>query len=54
MHFDLKSGEWTKDKISENNLLHTCMGTYLYDINITGLVLSKKTNSWIVQYDNYC
>uniref|UniRef100_A0A6C0CAC8 Uncharacterized protein n=1 Tax=viral metagenome TaxID=1070528 RepID=A0A6C0CAC8_9ZZZZ len=54
LHFDLKTGEWKNDKISENELLHTCMGTYLYDINITGVVFHKKSNSWIVQYNEYC
>jgi len=53
LHFDLKSGEWKNEKLIHNNLLHTCVGAYLYDVNITALIYREKTKSWVVEYDNY-
>jgi hypothetical protein len=54
LHFDLESGEWNNEKIENNGLLHNSVGSYWYDVNIIGLKYQKKTNSWIVLYDQYC
>ena len=52
-YYNFDDGTFSSAKMVDQKLFHTCMGDYLYDINIVGLIYDKKTNVWTVEFDDY-